>query len=124
MLRAIAAIGLIGLLFSNVFLKSFVFLDFKIHQQLISQTICVQKDTKMNTCNGKCHLAKQLKKSEEGSKKMPALPSQLEEVLLFFTQTSDFELRQFENETRLVPNISNLHGADIPSSIFHPPPVV
>jgi hypothetical protein len=36
MLRAIAAIGLIGLLFSNVFLKSFVFLDFKINQEVIS----------------------------------------------------------------------------------------
>jgi hypothetical protein len=124
MLRAIAAIGLIGLLFSNVFLKSFVLLDFKIHQEVISQTICVQKDEVKNTCNGKCHLTKQLEKSDEGSEEAPILPTNLQEVLLFFTQTNIFEWKHFENEILFVPHVSDLYGIEFKSSIFHPPPVV
>lgn len=124
MFRAFAAIGLIGLLFSNVFLKSFVLLDFKIHQEVISQTLCVQKDEMKNTCNGKCHLAKQLEKSDESSEEAPVLPTNLQEVLLFFAQTNEFEWKHFENEILFVPHVSDLYGIESENSIFHPPPVV
>jgi hypothetical protein len=124
MFRAIAAIGLIGLLFSNVFLKSLVLLDFKIHQEMISQTICVQKGEVKNTCNGKCHLTKQLKKTEDSSEDAPVLPTNLQEVLLFFAKNHEFEWKHFENEPLFGPHVSVLNGIEFKSSIFHPPSVV
>lgn len=124
MFRTLAAIGLIGLLFSNVFLKSFVFLNFKIHQEVISQTLCVQKDEVKNTCNGKCHLAKQLEKSEEGSEESPAVPENIHEALLYFAQDSELNLEEFEETVRRNPRTRPLLGISSIHSIFHPPQVV
>ncbi|MCB9205440.1 MAG: hypothetical protein H6603_10725 [Flavobacteriales bacterium] len=124
MLRAIAAIGLIGLLFSNVFLKSFVLLDFKIHQEVISQTLCVQKDEVKNTCNGKCHLSKQLDKTEESSEDAPVLPENLHEALLFFAEYDAFEFKSFEESIIQIPHEDHLKGINSIHSIFHPPRVV
>ena len=124
MFRAFAAIGLIGLLFSNVFLKSLVLLDFTIHQEIISQTICVQKDEVKNTCNGKCHLAKQLEKSEESSEDAPVLPENLREALLYFAQSSVVTFDRFEDEPRKIPHVNQLKGINSIHSIFHPPQIV
>jgi len=121
MFRAIAAIGLIGLLFSNVFLKSLVLLDFKIHEEVISQTLCVQKDEVKNTCNGKCHLSKQLEKTEESSEDAPILPENLHEALLFFTEYDVFEYASFEESIIQIPHETNLKGINSIHSIFHPP---
>lgn len=123
MFRAIAAIGLIGLLFSNVFLKSLVLLDFKIHQEMISQTVCVQKDEVKNTCNGKCHLNKQLEKTEDTSEDAPVLPENLHETLLFFTQYDRFELTACEQTIVLIPHFDRLQGIISIHSIFHPPQI-
>ena len=79
MIRAIPAFILIGLLFSNIFLKSAILLDFTINQDFISKTLCIKKDVVENTCNGKCHLSKQLEKSEEQSEDAPVLPQNLKE---------------------------------------------
>ena len=124
MLRAIAAIGLIGLLFSNVFLKSFVLLDFKIHQEIISQTICVQKDEVKNTCNGKCHLTKQLEKTEESSEDAPVLPENLREAILYFTIDNEVVFESFEETVIQIPRIKHLSGINATHSIFHPPQII
>lgn len=124
MFRALAAIGLIGLLFSNVFLKSLVLIDFKIRQDVIVQTLCIQKDEVKNTCNGKCHLAKQLEKSEESSEDSPAVPENLHEALLYFAQDSALNLDEFEETVRRNPRVTPLLGISSIHSIFHPPQVV
>lgn len=124
MLRAFSAIGLIGLLFSNVFLKSFVLLDFKIHQKVISQTLCVQKDEVKNTCNGKCHLSKQLEKTEDSSEDAPVLPENLHEALLFFAEYDAFEFKSFEETIIQIPHETHLKGINSIHSIFHPPQVI
>jgi hypothetical protein len=124
MLRAIAAIGLIGLLFSNVFLKSFVLLDFKIHQEVIIQTICLQKDEVKNTCNGKCHLTKQLEKTEESSEDAPVLPENLREALLYFALDNSVVFKSFEETVIQIPHVRQLKGIKSIHSIFHPPRII
>lgn len=39
--------------------------DFKIHQDFIAQVFCINKYVPQSTCNGACHLKKQLKQTEE-----------------------------------------------------------
>jgi len=122
MLRTLTAFALISMLLSSLFLKSFVLLDFKLHQKEISQTICVQKDAKFNTCNGKCHLAKQLKKSEDGESESPAPQRELNEAPMFNSSVETFDLVVSELESVLNQTEPSLNGISAIQSIFHPPP--
>ena len=42
-----------------------VLISFKINQEYIAKTLCEKKEEKENTCNGQCHLKKELKKVSE-----------------------------------------------------------
>jgi hypothetical protein len=47
----------------------FIYLNFKLHQEDIAKTLCIQREMKENKCNGHCFLANQLKKEAEKEKK-------------------------------------------------------
>ncbi|MES2574450.1 MAG: hypothetical protein V4572_05880 [Bacteroidota bacterium] len=47
-----------------------VYTKFKINQDEIAQTICIQKKIVNNSCNGRCELLKSLKKFEDNERKM------------------------------------------------------
>lgn len=46
--------------------------DYQLHKARITEQYCVNKARPQLHCNGKCHLAKQLRKAEGGDKKAPA----------------------------------------------------
>lgn len=48
----------------------FIYTQFKINQDEIARTICVQKEIKDNTCMGHCALKKSLKQFDDNEKKM------------------------------------------------------
>lgn len=52
------------LLFPN-FARVWIVVDFSLHQDYIAKVLCANKDVIGSTCNGKCHLKKQLKQTEE-----------------------------------------------------------
>ena len=104
--------------FSNVL----VYLNFKVHQDEIAKTLCVKKEIKGNTCNGKCFLAKELKKAAEKEKKETTDLKEKQEVIYIQT-ISKFKLTPIftiEKKRSVV-----LHDCDKPKSvsfaIFHPP---
>lgn len=45
-----------------------VYFSFKLNQEEISRTICVQRNFVYNTCNGRCVLEKSIKKLEQNQK--------------------------------------------------------
>lgn len=62
------------LLSSILLLPSFgniiVYAKFKINQDEIAKTICIQRKVANNTCNGRCELRKSLKKFADNEKEM------------------------------------------------------
>jgi plasmid maintenance system antidote protein VapI len=47
-----------------------VYAKFKINQDKIAKTICIQRKVANNTCNGRCELRKTLKKFADNEKEM------------------------------------------------------
>jgi len=47
-----------------------VYAKFKINQDEIAKTICIQRKVANNTCNGRCELRKSLKKFADNEKEM------------------------------------------------------
>jgi hypothetical protein len=44
--------------------KSLIYLSFLEKQSFIAKNLCEKKNVKKNTCNGNCHLKKQMKKDD------------------------------------------------------------
>jgi hypothetical protein len=69
-LKLLFAIVLSTLLLLPSFGNITVYVAFKLNQNEISKTICVQRKVQFNTCNGSCELRKTLKKFDDNEKKM------------------------------------------------------
>lgn len=62
--------------------KTAVWVWYKANQAYVAQTLCENKAKPAKNCNGKCYLAKQLKKAEgeTENKQAPTLPQGLKEI--------------------------------------------
>jgi len=69
-LKAILNIILSILLLLPSFGSFFAYSSFKLNQDEIAKTICIQRKMVNNSCNGRCELQKSLKKYEDNEKKM------------------------------------------------------
>lgn len=47
-------------------------MDYQLHKERITELFCVNRDKPRLQCNGKCHLAKKLRKAESSESKAPA----------------------------------------------------
>lgn len=79
MKKAVAILVLLAVLVS-VSGKTIVWSWYKANADYVAKTLCENKAKPKSTCNGKCYLAKQLKKAEGETKHAPALPQSLKEV--------------------------------------------
>ena len=73
---------IITALLSGQWLHTGILLEFLAKRDVIAKTLCMFKDEVENTCQGKCHLNKQLKETEDRKEEIPQLPQ--EELTLIF----------------------------------------
>jgi hypothetical protein len=99
-----------------------VYTSFKLNQEEISKTICVQRKMIFNSCNGRCELQKSLKKYSDNEKRMQDnLKEKAEVVYIQNTIIADFRLI-----TPIVSKANNFGSFDrkpisVSSTTFHPP---
>jgi len=99
-----------------------IYLTFKINQDEISKTLCIKKEVKNNTCNGKCYLAKQLKKAAEKEKQESSNVKEKQELV--YTQTAsnyNFTPIITIEKTRMMVSRYCEKSKSVAVSIFHPP---
>ena len=56
---------MIGVMLLPTLVKLSILIDFKINQDFISNVRCINRETPITLCKGKCYLSAQLKKVEE-----------------------------------------------------------
>lgn len=62
-----------------------IYLDFKLRQDFIAKTLCINKDEPITVCNGNCFLARQLNQAQKQQQEKPISPSSQNPLLpLFF----------------------------------------
>lgn len=64
-MRSFWAISLIFLLLINIFSVGILKLSYEANKDYFTQNFCINKDKPLLKCNGKCHLNKTIKKTEE-----------------------------------------------------------
>ncbi|WP_229684323.1 hypothetical protein [Flavobacterium limi] len=100
----------------------FVYTSFKLNQEEISKTICVQRKMIFNSCNGRCELQKSLKKYADNEKKMQNnLKEKVEVVYIQNSPTANFKLvTPIESAAKLFASF-DAKPISVSNSTFHPP---
>ncbi len=99
-----------------------VYTSFKLNQDEIVKTICVQRKLIFNTCNGRCELQKSLKKYADNEKKMQNnLKEKSEIVYIQNTTTADFKLvAPIESKAKIYASLDE-KPISVSITTFHPP---
>jgi len=100
----------------------FVYTSFKLNQDEISKTICVQRKMVFNSCNGRCELQKSLKKYADNEKRMQNnLKEKTEVVYIQSTSTNNFKLiAPIESQAKLFASFDS-KPISVSNATFHPP---
>nr|WP_319624844.1 hypothetical protein [Flavobacterium sp. Fl-77] len=100
----------------------FVYTSFKLNQEEISKTICVQRKMVFNSCNGRCELQKSLKKYADNEKRMQNnLKEKAEIVYIQNTATANFKLVTPIQSVRALFASFDAKPISVSNSTFHPP---
>jgi hypothetical protein len=125
-MKYLLAIFLALVIFLQPLYKGFIYVSFKINQDTIARTVCVKKEIKNNTCQGKCHLKKELNKADQKEQKQ-APNAQKEKFEVLFNNS----LRNFSFIEKVALYSSklndysrdNLYCFSFLNSIFQPPQI-
>lgn len=104
------------------FSNGIIYLTFKANQNEIAKTLCIKKEVKNNTCNGKCYLAKQLKKAAEKEKEPSSRLAEKQELVYTHT-TLEYNFTPIITieKTRILVSHYCEKPKSVSVSIFHPP---
>ncbi|WP_302718289.1 hypothetical protein [Hymenobacter sp. BT770] len=97
--------------------------DYQLNKARITELYCVNKARPELHCNGKCHLAKQLRKADAADKKAPA--GAQAKVKYEVLPSATFALlapRRWRLPARRYPAMATARGAAVPGpGVFRPP---
>jgi hypothetical protein len=92
------------------------------NQEYIAKMLCEKKEVKENTCNGHCHLKKELKKVSETENDSNLPTSYKEKIELVFIQPEfTFSFFEIKNNKPSFSFYKENEISTISHDIFHPP---
>lgn len=123
-MKQVTTIILALLIFLQPFSKIWIVVSFKINQAQIAKTLCVKKEVKNNSCQGKCHLKKQLDKADEEEQKQ-APTAQKEKIEVLYCHTNKpYDFLKFADDYLSKLNASyqnDFYNSSHITDIFRPP---
>lgn len=97
-----------------------VYLSYFANKAYIIKDLCVNRNVDNSTCNGKCHLKKELEESKKQNEKNPNLKTEIKLILFVIALTPAKDLVN-ENKIRYLIGASTRYAFLFSSMIFHPP---
>ena len=115
-------ISLLALILLQSFGKVFIVLDYQLRKDYIMEFLCINRDKLELQCEGKCHLKKELKKSEQSDKQANEKVRKQELPVTLYCQTL-FRLPAHDASHTASPAtpFRQGHAPEIAFAIFHPP---
>lgn len=110
------------LIISNQY--AYKFIAYRINQDFITSTLCINREVPDSDCHGKCHLKSQL--NEENQNSTPILPNRIfdTEQILFCSLTFIQNLINQEFTKAIYVRIDDFFNIeDIIYTFFHPPQI-
>ncbi len=106
----------------QTFSKVLLVVDYQANKEYIMEFLCINRDKPELECEGKCHLAKNLKKQEDAEKNSKEQQVSLEvQINLFCQWWLSYQFVGFKSESALYSNYEASHTTQAFFAIFHPP---
>ena len=112
------------LIMLQTFSRELQVLDYQAHKEQVTRLFCVNKDKPQLHCNGKCHLAKELRKASEAESKAPAAGfAKLKYEVLppVFFRLPQPQPAVRPAPARFAPVVASCYAFSPAQGIFHPP---
>lgn len=131
-MKILKTILLIGILLSKLIYSTFWQINFRINQLEITALECENKNRPELKCNGKCYLAKQLKKADDEltakkDQQQHSFPSLKISESTCFLSDATFEINFtnviLEKSLKSFVLYSNKYSFDYHQQFFHPPTI-
>lgn len=123
-IKPVISILLLAVLVAGIGIKSVLTIHYFVNKAEIIELFCINKEKPKLQCNGKCHLAEELKEVEPINEEQPFLPTStnLNVELIFITENEnltfqDFPTRYLKNSTPYLKKITSTFQI-----IITPPP--
>lgn len=119
--KTVALLSLVAAMMLSSVAKTVVLADYLLNKDYIAKVLCINRNKPEMHCNGKCHLAKELKKQEEPSGKGESKTvRQVKEITGILDRAVAV---QFFSNSTVQLNVKNVSApADgISPAVFHPP---
>nr|WP_246223785.1 hypothetical protein [Fulvivirga kasyanovii] len=98
-----------------------IWVDYEVNKDFIAKVLCINRDKPELKCNGKCYLAKKLKKAKKQQEDQNAELQQVS-FTLAVTALTTFAFSSFiEEPLKHYGEVNNLYHFHFFASIFHPP---
>ncbi|MFH7005401.1 hypothetical protein [Flavobacterium bizetiae] len=121
-MRKIVIIFLSFMLLMPSFGSFCVYTAFKLNQEEISKTICVQRKMLFNSCNGRCELQKSLKKYDDNEKRMhDNLKEKAEVIYIQNIIVTDFKIIPPTESRAKIFAPTDKKPVSVSNATFHPP---
>lgn len=121
--KAISIVFVFLLVFSNLS-RIWILIDFKVNQDFIAKVLCINKDKPELQCNGKCHLASQIKDQEEKENQGTSSETNIKTEVIYFS-IYNAELPSQEEQPVLTkeksPFYNCLRSSDFLDRLLRPP---
>jgi hypothetical protein len=98
-----------------------VYFTFKINQDEIAKTICIQRQLVNNTCNGRCELQKSLKKLDSEKKAETSFKEKFELVYTQFIPKYEFNSIALLEDTKQSFTLISDKPTSVSFAVFRPP---
>lgn len=95
--------------------------EYQVNKNYIAEFLCVNKSRPQLKCEGKCHLAKELKQADAHEKDRPAPVKDHAEVVFFYQPSSTFHFRFPVVLKTHYPVFASRQVTPPVFGIFHPP---
>ena len=105
----------------QTFRQTEVIFGYHLNKSYITENFCVNKAKPEMQCNGKCHLKKELKESEESTSKNPVSLKQFNELFLTCDNPIADFLKPVASVTSIIVTSFDFFYSDPCKDIFHPP---
>lgn len=117
------ALFLAALMLLQTFSREVIIVDYQVHKARITELFCVNKDKPALKCNGKCHLAKQLRKASDTESKAPSagFAKVKYEVVVPFQLWVSTPVRVPLSAQQYAPSAAAQYAFSPVHGVFHPP---
>ena len=107
----------------SIWLKPlFPYIDYELNREYIIKALCIERDKEVNTCQGQCHLNKEIEKnSSQDEEKQREIPGRTFENETYYLILSSFTPPQSRTINRKECIYLSNYRFLIDKSHFHPP---